>query len=220
MPNNPIWIWDDRTKRYRNTSTGRFFGVDAMQVLRDEFINQQKGAVDVLAEQLRKGDITLNQWNKAMQQTIKNTYIDLYAMGAGGRNSLSQKDWGRIGAMLKEQYGKGSYLEGFYNAIASGNMSEGQIAARGKMYINSANEALWKGITNDLPTRPGQSYPLPFYPGDGSTECLTNCLCQWDIIRTDNGYDCYWRLSNAEHCPTCEARSFDPRYQPYQIQVM
>ena len=219
MPENPLWVWDDTSKRYRNSKSGQYIGIKSMNGLRDEFIVQQKGITDGFAASLRSGDITLSQWEKSMRKTIKDTYIDMYSMGAGGRNSLSQKDWGKIGSMVKEQYGKDGYLKGFYDSIASGNMSEGQIAARSRMYINSANESMWKGITNDLPTKPGQNYPLPFYPGDGSTECMTNCLCQWDIIPTDNGYDCYWRLSSAEHCPTCISRSLDPRYQPYQIMV-
>lgn len=218
MP-QPLWVWDDNSKRYRNSDTGQYIGVRGMEELRDQFVDRQKSITDALAEQLRRNEITLSQWEKGMRQTIKDTYIDMYSVGAGGRNALSQKDWGRIGAMVKEQYGVNGYLKGFYNDIASGNLSEGQIAARSRMYINSANEALWKGITNELPTKPGQNYPLPFYPGDGSTECLTNCKCQWDIVQTDNGYDAYWRLSNAEHCPTCEDRANDPRYQPYQIMV-
>jgi hypothetical protein len=219
-PTDPLWVWDEISKRYRKGDTGQYIGVSGMQTLRDEFIAQQKNITDKLAEQLRNKDITMAQWEKSMVKNIKQTHIDLYSIGAGGRNSLSQKDWGRIGAMCKSQYGSSGYLKGFYNDIANGNLSEGQIAVRSRMYVNAANEALWKGITNDLPTKPGQAYPLPFYPGDGSTECMTNCLCQWDIVNTDNGVDAYWRLSNAEHCPTCTARSYDPRYQPFQIQVM
>ena len=132
---------------------------------------------------------------------IKNTYIDLYSMGAGGRNNLSQRDWGRIGAILKEQW---KYLRNMFDLISKGKLSVEQIINRFAMYINSANEALWKALTRDL------GFDLPAYPGDGSTECLTNCRCEWDIHEVLEGYDCYWIVDHeAENCQTCLQRGKD-----------
>lgn len=211
MPDRPLWEWNDKTKRYRNTKTGQFIGVDGMNALRPEYLRRQKDVLSGYVESLRKNRITLESFTDKVKGVLKDTYIDLYAMGAGGRNNMTQSDWGKIGAMLKQQYGQGKYLEGFMNQIAEGKLSEAQITARLQMYLNSANEALWKGITKGLPV------DLPAYPGDGSTQCLTNCQCNWDVIEVEGGYDCYWRLGIAEHCPDCVERA--DKWNPYRIRI-
>ena len=213
MPNNPLWIWDDASRRYRDTRTGRYVGVQAMQDLRNEFVQQQMNRAAKLAEQYRTADISIYDLESNLKDIIKNTYIDLYAMGAGGRHNLSARDWGKIGAMLKEQYGANGYLKGFMEQIANGNLSELQIASRANLYINSANEALWKAITRDMPD-------LPAYPGDGSTQCLTNCRCEWRIEPVEGGYNCYWVVDHAaENCPDCLQRGVDwnPIFIPFGI---
>lgn len=208
---DPLWIWNDKLKRYRNTQNGQFIGIDRMNELRDTYMQQQKTICATYAEKYRMGNISLQQLESNVKDLLKSTYIDMYAMGAGGRNSMTQKDWGKIGSMLKEQYGASGYLKGFMEQIAMGNLSEAQIAARLNMYVNSANEALWKGYANDLPLN------LPAHPGDGSTICLTACRCSWFIAPVEGGYDCYWRLGQAEHCPDCMRRASD--WAPYRIRV-
>jgi len=204
MPNKPLWYWDDSVDQYRDPVTGRFVGVSQMQNLRNEFIDRQKEITTALVRSYRNGNVDIFQFENSIKDIIKNTYIDLYAMGAGGRNNLSHRDWGRIGAMLKEQYGEAGYLKGLMEQIAAGNISPAQVAARLNMYINSANEALWKAITRDL------GFTLPAYPGDGSTECLTNCRCEWDIREVEGGYDCFWIVDHeAENCETCLQRGND-----------
>ncbi len=210
MP-DPLWVWEDDLKRYRNTSTGRFIGAKDMQDLRIQFMDQQKASISTLLTRYHDGSIDIFELEQNIKDIIKTTYIDMYAMGAGGRNNITQADWGRIGAMLKEQYGVDGYLKNLMNQLANGEISYAQANARLKMYINSANEALWKGFTKDIPL------DLPAYPGDGSTVCLTNCQCEWEIVPVENGYDCYWRLGAAEHCPDCLARARE--WNPYKIRI-
>ena len=209
MADKPLWTWDG--KRYHDSATGRYIGIDKMNSLREDFFNQQKEIVAGYAERYRVGSMSLEQLESAMRLQIKNAYIDMYALGAGGRGNMTQSDWGRIGAMLKEQYGQNGYLRGFMESIASGNLSEAQIVARMNMYINSANQALWKGHAKDLPI------DLPAYPGDGSTVCLTNCRCTWDLRPVADGIDAYWQLGKSEHCPDCVERS--QKWSPYKIRV-
>lgn len=199
MADKPLWYWDDSAQRYRG-SDGRFVGVRQMQELREVFMNQQKLTLADMALRFDRKEITLDQFRNAAKLIIKDTYIDLYAMGAGGRNNLSQRDWGRIGAMLKEQW---KYLRAMFLDIGTGKISAQQAAARFAMYINSANEALWKALTRDL------GFDLPAYPGDGSTQCLTNCKCEWDVQKVAEGVDAYWILGEAEHCDDCVTRSQD-----------
>lgn len=204
----PLWYWDDNVNRYRNPVTGRFVGIDEMNGLRTEFMETQKLRMVGLTNVYSTGTIDIFTYEKQVKEILRQTYIDNYVMGKGGRNMMTQADWGRIGGMLKEQY---SYLNPFMEQIARGELSQAQIDARLKMYINSASEAFWRGFASDVPI------DLPAYPGDGSSACLTNCQCQWDIQNVPNGYDCYWRLGQAEHCPDCIERAGE--WNPYRIRI-
>ena len=209
MPESkPLWYWDDSVKRYRSPVTGRFVGIDEMNALRTEFMETQKLRMVGLTNVYSNGAIDIFTYEKQVKEILRQTYIDNYVMGKGGRNMMTQADWGRIGGMLKEQYG---YLNPFMEQIARGELSQAQIDARLKMYINSASEAFWRGFASDVPI------DLPAYPGDGSSACLTNCQCQWDIQQVSNGYDCYWRLGQAEHCPDCIERAGE--WNPYRIRI-
>lgn len=75
--------------------------------------------------------------------------------------------------------------------------------ARAAMYAESIKAPYWRGATRLL--------PLPAMPGDGTTQCLTNCKCVWDIqeLEGESNYDCTWVMSDVEHCQTCKQRAAD-----------
>lgn len=198
MPDKPLWVWEEGSKRYRDTRTGRFIGIEQMNSLRAVFVDLQKSRLAGLVNVYESGTIDIFTFRKQAADIIRQTYVDLYVIGAGGRKNMTQADWGKIGHMLRNQY---EYLNRFMQQIANGELSNAQIAARLKMYINGANQALWKGYLRVLPI------VLPAYPGDGSTACLTNCQCIWDVKEYKDHYDCFWLLGQAEHCPDCVERS-------------
>lgn len=194
------WVWVAKAHTYRNTVTGRFMGATEMLGLRDTFAAAQAARAADLAERLAGGDIGLEAWQKAMRNDLKTSYIDQYVLAVGGRKNMTPSDWGRIGRMLRDQYG---YLENFSRDIASGNMTAAQIAARAQMYHGSSVQAFERGNAASL------GVPrLPAYPGDGSTSCMTNCRCHWHIVKTEPAWECTWVLDQAaEHCVECVERA-------------
>lgn len=194
------WLWSAAAHRYRNTRTGQFIGQTQMLALRDTYASAKAVMAQELAVRVATNDITLGQWQRQMRLDVKRSFIDQYVLGRGGRGTMTQADWGRTGAMIKNQY---NFLDGFASAIAGGELSEDQIAARSKLYHNASTQAYERGsaIAHGAP-------PLPYYPGDGSTECHTNCRCHWDIQETPEGWACFWIIDPAaEHCVDCVARS-------------
>lgn len=93
---------------------------------------------------------------------------------------------------------------------------EKQIAARSQMYMNSSREAFERGKT-----RAHGVPPLPAYPGDGQTRCLTNCKCEWVFEPTETGVNCYWKLNPAEHCDDClnNAARWNPLVQTITLET-
>jgi hypothetical protein len=198
--------WVVAAARYRDVATGRFVARSVVLSELDTLITAGKDAATLLAQRAATGALTATDWQAQMQAQIKAAYIQQYTVGAGGRNAMTPADWGRVGQMLKEQYG---YLAKFTQEIAAGELTEGQIAMRSRMYLNSAREAfnradagahqkagytavLWKlGVAEHCPDCIAfnamswqASDPWPYrkdgalcYPGNGRTVCLTNCQC-------------------------------------------
>lgn len=141
----------------------------------------------------------VSEWQTAMQVELKNAYIQLAELGKGGRDLMTAQDWGRIGGDLADQY---KYLRGFADEIAAGDLTEGQILARVNMYGEATKEAYWDTwqSVNDSGNHPDLEL-LTQTPGDGGTQCLTNCNC--NLTTEDDGV--HWNLNDGEHCADCEA---------------
>jgi hypothetical protein len=204
------WLWSTAAHRYRNTRTGRFLGPTEMVSLRDVYLDSKKIGAGDLTVRLANGEMDVAQWQRIMRNDVKNSYIDQYVLGHGGRGTMTQADWGRIGAMVKEQY---RYLDGFARAVADDTLSEAQIRTRAGMYHDSSVQAYERGHSQmmGVPT-------LPAYPGDGSTACHSNCRCHWDIREVNGGWDCYWVvMGGGEMCEDCAQRGDE--WSPYEVRV-
>lgn len=198
--------WNARLARYRNTSTGRFVPARTVRANLQRSITTSTNRSGEIARAISAGEVAPADARAIMRQEIKKAYIRAYELGRGGRQAMTYSDWGSVGGMLKEQY---SYLDRFLGDIAEGNLSEGQIRTRFGMYLRSSREGYERGSSRATRMPPGI---LPAYPGDGQSECLTNCKCRWVIERVFAfgqfmGWNCTWTLGIAEHCRTCVNRA-------------
>jgi hypothetical protein len=200
------FAWSQNVRRYRNKATGRFVAQATIQRLRDEFVDGQYGFLEDLTAGLADGTRTLRSWEAELWDRIKIAFNAEFLAGRGGRNALTSADRTAIARMLKEQR---AYLRRFVEEIANGTFTEAAINTRGKMYLNASRHAFERGKARSWGLR------LPAYPADGSTECLTNDRCYWDITEKPDRYNCYWRLSVAEHCSTCLDRA--GQWTPYVV---
>lgn len=196
----PGWGWDPRAKRYRDVETGRFMPRSEVMAWVEESISASSMAADQLVDFVVGGVVSPADFQALFREELKREYIRQYLLGIGGREQMTPRDWGSIGGMLAEQY---RFLPGFIEEIAAGTLTPEQIAARARMYVNSAREAYERahgrnakavGMTEELwvvsPAlehcgdcldyeamgwQPLGTFPIP---GDGSTQCKTNCGCQ------------------------------------------
>lgn len=213
------WVWEEKTKRYRLTregarglgalgyerQAGQFVGPATLRNLRETYNVKRAGVVVDLAGQVKAGSLSHSEWVMAMRQEIKTQYINQYVMARGGLGNMTQADYGRVGRMLRTQYG---YLNEFGAAMTNNpQWSERYIAARSQLYLNSSTQAyeVANQMARGLP-------PLPAYPGDGKTVCLSNCNCYWDIREDEEAWYCTWMLTASEHCPDCvdNSRMYNP----------
>lgn len=202
------WAWDPRVFRYRDLDTGRF--LRRAEVL--DYVGRAVGAADVAADQLgvfvADGTLSPGDFGDLFKAELKSTYIQQYLLGIGGREQMTPEDWGSVGGMLHEQY---RHVADFVQEVAAGNLSEAQIQARVRMYTNSSREAferahgriadkagmteeLWVlGVAEHCPDcmdyaaegwQPLGHFPAP---GEGATQCLTNCQCHKAYRNPDTG---------------------------------
>lgn len=187
------WEWSEAAHRYRNTDTGRFMSNEQMLAVRDTFIDSQRQYAGYNAREVVDGNLSKAEWEQRMREQVGTTFIDEYALGKGGRYQMTGDDWVKVAGMLDSQY---QYLGQF--ATDLDNLSEAEIAARSGLYFNSATQAYEKGraASWEMPE-------LEQVPGDGQTQCMSNCKCNLDIKETETGWDVYWKLGQAEHCDDC-----------------
>lgn len=206
------WVWDTASRRYRDVENGRWISHETVASIRNDLAAFQRTWADTAASAMTRGDWTVRRWELEIRERLKTVYLAEYMLGRGGRNVMTQADYGRVGAMLKEQY---DFLRGFALDVQAGLLSEAQIAARTQLYHESAVQAFERGkavaYSADL--------ILPAYPADGRTRCRSRCRCRWSIQETKTRWKAYWRVSaRAENCRDCLRRAQE--YNPYvQLKV-
>lgn len=139
--------WDSRVRRYRGPSgvfipTGR-----ALASLETDILNL-RSVTDRLADDLRSRRISLVEWRVAMQTVIKHTHLGAAELAIGGRAQMTPADYGRVGQIVREQYG---FLEGWVQEIVNGSAPlDGRLGQRARLYVAAARPTYVAIRTNDL----------------------------------------------------------------------
>lgn len=199
------WEWDTERKRYVYVESRRALSRRREAQLRHEFSLTQRAWAEDAAAQLARGQWTVQKWEREARDRIKLVHLAEYMFGHGGRNTMTQADYGRVGRGLRTQY---DYLHRFVGDIAAGVLSEAQIEDRltkyfeaGTLTFERGRQAAYGGLL------------LPAMPADGGTSCLMRCRCRWQINESKTRWTCYWRRTPAESCEDCKSR--EARYSPY-----
>lgn len=140
-------------------------------------------------------------WEDAFAEALARYHLAAYAHGAGlNVHQLTPQDHKLVQAVVDRQK---EYLQGFKQAFSEGRYADRTPVAlhRADMYADATLGTWWMGHT--------RGWPLPAWPGDGTTQCKTRCRCSWNIsqLSGDGNADATWLLGNADHCQTCMQRS-------------
>ena len=169
------------TGRYRDTRTGRFVSPAIVRVELDQYLAKATDPVGALAEQLREGQININDWHTAMRREIKNTHLNAAANAVGGFDNMTPADYGRAGQIIRTQY---SYLRNFADEIVSGEQKlDGTLSRRAKMYVDAGRETYYKtkhAKISEVEQASGQRAVIGsvLNPADHCAECVSFDLDQ------------------------------------------
>lgn len=135
--------------------------------------------------------------------------LDLGWQAGGG-------DPGKAPADIQREYmdNQQTHLSAWFGQIKQTQAIPGGIG-RAQMYANSLMGLYrqgWEAAQRLITGMP----KLPAEPRDGSTICLMNCMCRWEIVKKSNTeFWAYWKLSPVESCETCLCRG--ARWNPLKI---
>lgn len=153
-----------------------------------------------LMRALDAGRETVDAWREAFSETLARYHAAALLVGQGN-TTLTPAGRRYLGKTVEAQL---RFLNNFATEIQ--NEAEFKLGwnARAALYAQGIGQSYWKGATKML--------PLPAMPRDGTSQCLGNCTCSWEIIELDGegNYDCHWKLGATErHCQTCPQRARD-----------
>lgn len=191
-----MWTYDPKSHTY-SSSTGRVLTETTLNEVRDVYLDSVTVLVDDLATNLANGTWTTAFFESELRRKLKNAYVAEYTLGKGGVERMTQADYGRLGSLLKKQYG---YLRSYLDDVSSGRETKGTAANRARNFLGSARQAFSRGRSR------GRDLDLPYHPGEG-TECHGNCRCFWDIDEDDEEFRCYWKITSSDGCSGCRQRA-------------
>ena len=160
-----------------------------------------EGEIDALFDDLESEELSKVDFESAMLGLLS-AYIAAAFMAGAETEDVTPET---IAPLVEFQAG---YLAAFVTTMLAAEGINPAWRSRARSYAGAVVPAFWRGKNSGL--------VLPAYPGEGS-ECMQNCKCAWNIVRDAYGYDCYWELGYAEHCPTCVERNRE--WYPWRIDL-
>ena len=203
------WIWNQLTKRYRNSKTKKTVTSNTVLRLRDDFVDEMRLPLRNLTDDLINSRITVQEWVLEMRKKVRNAHSAEYMLARGGRNAMFQTDLDALDEIIKEQY---DFLQKFGQEVRAGNLSASQITSRSEMYMESATRS------HEQAKAASYDIELPEYPADGNQICKARCRCRWEINVLEDKVEAYWLMNvAAKHCDTCISNA--AKWAPYTIET-
>lgn len=148
MARQTPYAFNARAARYRDPATGRFIPRSDVRQWLDRDIAASQARIQSTSNELRSGAIDLAEWQRIMREEIKQTQLAAEMLLRGGRNQMTQADFGRVGQRVREQY---AFLNRLTDEIRAGTIrADGTFLNRAKMYAASARVGFHEGLSAQL----------------------------------------------------------------------
>lgn len=131
----PGYTFARDSARYRNTSTGRFVARRDILSLLDSQINGAERRLGDLVTALYEKNISPAIFQEQMRTELRRLHMQNAALGAGGFDRLTAREYGRAGQMLRTDYER---LTNLARDIVDGKATLPQALNRVSGYAGSA----------------------------------------------------------------------------------
>lgn len=172
----PRFTWDRNSLRYRDAG-GRFVSKAAVRQALDDALRSIQREIRELTQEMRAGRVSVADWRIAMREAVKDTHLFSGALAKGGWDSLTQRDYGRIGRIVREHYG---HLERFATGIAIGVIPlDGRVLVRANMYFGEGRETYHAVEADSLDADEWDEERSRLHPADHCEECVDEAGKDW-----------------------------------------
>ena len=137
----PGYAWDAVSLRYRNLTTGRFVARTHILGLLENFVDAKQRYLTDLTRAVHEGRIAPATWAAEMRVELKRLHIASAALGAGGFDRLTSRDYGRIGGHLAFEY---RHLAGMAADLTAEKLTLPQALNRLRMYLGNARREFFE----------------------------------------------------------------------------
>lgn len=173
----------------------------------DKLIDRLSVLIGTATSALESDPSRVDDWYDELARQLRRYHLAGFLSGYGS----DQFPRGADTAIAQDVATQLKFLRQFKAEIQDAAEWKAGWNSRAEMYARSIQTPYWRGATKML--------PLPAMPGDGTSQCLTNCKCAWNVVPVDeeaNDYDAYWVYGATErHCQTCKER--ESQWSPVQI---
>lgn len=172
--------WNAKVGRYLD-ARGRFVPAAAIRQELDAALEAAKRRMSSLAEQLRTGAITLDEWFVESGKIVKQVHLYSAAAAKGGWAQLTASDFGTIGAIVKEQY---KFLARFAQQITDGLTLDGRFLRRADLYSQAGRATYHKTESGEMKKREKTEERSVLNPADHCADCIGESRRNWQPIGT------------------------------------
>lgn len=138
--------YDPASRRYRDTSTGRYLSAKDVRAVVDGIIDIESVKMRNLAQSLIDGKIALSDWQVQSAALIKSLHVAMGLAANGGLEATSASQLGYLGSLVKKQY---TFLREFALQIRNGKQPlDGTLVSRSELYTQAA-----RGTYSDVVNR-------------------------------------------------------------------
>ncbi len=164
----PEYRWNQAAGRYIS-SNGRFVGQQIIRTELDKAIDNVTDRLVSLSRDFRNGVIDGRTWQIQSMSLIKETHLLGAALEKGGWNQLTQSDFGRVGQIIRGEYG---YYNNLIKQLESGQQKlDGTLDSRMRLYGQAGRDTYHVFERED---RFAQGYDLERRILHGRDSCKTS----------------------------------------------
>lgn len=131
------YSWDDVKVQYYDNDKKIYISYDKeYEILFRRMDEASLTMVSYVAGVYQSPEQNLADLADFIRTEVKNVHLQAAMLGRGGRGMMTQSDWGKVGSILKREYG---FINNLIDDFYYGTITVGQLRARLQAYSNKAN---------------------------------------------------------------------------------
>lgn len=131
----PGFVFDRSVARYRDTSRGQFVSRQRILGLLEQQINGAEKRLGDIVTAMHEGAVSPGYGQTLLRDELRRVHLQNAALGAGGFDRLTFREYGRAGRILRDTY---SRMTNLTNDLKAGKVTLPQALSRISGYVGEA----------------------------------------------------------------------------------